>query len=83
MSNGADNPYLVVTDAGLFDKFKEVAVKVKKVVVGKDVVELRAQVQTLKDKNEALQEKALQTVQNMRALASGLQQEIDEIATRR
>ena len=83
MSNGADNPYLVETDAGFLENLKHAAGVAKKFVFGKDVVALRAQVQMLKDKNEALQEQALETVQNMRALASGLQKEIDEIANQR
>jgi len=76
MSNDADNVYVVET------QLPGVAA-LKKFVFGKDVVELRAQVQTLKDKNEKLQEKALSTVSDMRILATRLQTEVDEIANTR
>jgi len=76
MSNDADNVYVVET------QLPGVAA-LKKFVFGKDVVELRAQVQTLKYKNDQLQTKALQTVQEMRALATRLQTEVDEIANTR
>jgi hypothetical protein len=72
----AGNVYVVETQLPGMTSFK-------KFVFGKDVVELRAQVQTLKEKNEALQEKALETVKDMRALASSLQTQVDEIANRR
>lgn len=76
MSNGAANVYVVETQLPSMTSLK-------KFVFGKDVVELKAQVQTLKEKNEALQEKALETVAGMRALASSLQTQVDEIANRR